>query len=71
MGISPDQDLRQHRTQRVNRDVSSAGLPEGHEGLVPLIQASLGDGNHQSGQSAAKTPTRTPSANSMEDCEAE
>src|SRR5208283_5335606 len=71
IGIGPDQNLRQQRTQSVNRDVPSGGLPEGHEGLVPLIQASLGDGNHQSGQSPAKTPTRTPSANSMEDRDAE
>jgi len=61
IGIGPDQNLRQQRTQSVNRDITGAGLANGHEGLVPFIQASVGDGNHQSGQGQWKRqPERPP-----------
>src|SRR5208337_3381668 len=56
IGIGPDQNLRQHCTESVNRDVTGAGLANWYEGLVPFVQSSEGQGDEEGTESPVQAP---------------
>jgi len=63
-GIDPDQNLRQQRSQSVNRHIAGSCLANGHDGLVPFVQSSEGQGDEKGTDGPVQAPAGPAAADS-------
>jgi len=69
--ICPDKGLDEERAQRVNGDITRAGLPAGHKPLMEFINGGEGHGNEQSEEGPVEAPATAVAADPVKNGHAE
>jgi len=69
--VTPDKNLSQKGTGRVNQDVPNFRLAKGHKGLMPLVKRSITYGNQQGEGRPMEFPPGALRANTVKNSDAE